>query len=165
MELSHFFSVGGRCSGIFRPLSRDRIFLMAQCLVHKGKDGLNISELLVNHETKDAHLSGTALVELNGALLSLPVIGLLVPAEVNEAIAEVALELRLPSVLDSLGVLLGAVGGLHESDGGDELGPDHTGDGGKGIEATGDVLGTGEANTGGGGQVTNDGKHGNTAVL
>ena len=119
----------------------------------------------MNHEAKESHLGGTALVELDGALVLLPLVGLLVPAKVDEAISEVALELGLPSCLDAVGVLLGAVGGLHEGDGGDELGPDHAGDGGEGGKAGGNVLGTGETNASVGGQISNNTEHGNTAVL
>ena len=80
-------------------------------------------------------------------------------------ISEVTLEIGRPSGLDAVGVLLGAVGGLHEGDGGNELGPNHAGDGGEGGEASGDVLGAGEAHTGVGGEVTDDTEHGNAAVL
>ena len=80
-------------------------------------------------------------------------------------ISEVTLEIGLPTGLDAVGVLLGAVGGLHEGDGGNELGPNHAGDGGEGGEASGDVLGAGEADAGVGGEVTDDTEHGNAAVL
>ena len=39
----------------------------------------------MDHEAEESHLRGTALVELDGALLLLPLVGLLVPAEVDEA--------------------------------------------------------------------------------
>mmetsp|Transcript_23052 Transcript_23052/g.51179 ORF Transcript_23052/g.51179 Transcript_23052/m.51179 type:complete len:208 (-) Transcript_23052:85-708(-) len=133
--------------------------------MHKRKDGLNVAHLLVDHKAKDAHLSCSAVVELDGALLVLPVVGLLVPTEVEGAVAEVALELRLPVGGDSGSLALVAVGGLHEGPGGDHLSPDHAGNGRNGIKTGGNVLGTRETNTGSGGEVSNDGKHGNTAVL
>jgi len=52
------------------------------------------SELLVNHKAKNAHHSGAALVELDGTLLELPLLALLVPAEV-ETVTEVSPEFRL----------------------------------------------------------------------
>eukprot|EP00618_Florenciella_parvula_P019197 CAMPEP_0119540432 /NCGR_PEP_ID=MMETSP1344-20130328/52321_1 /TAXON_ID=236787 /ORGANISM="Florenciella parvula, Strain CCMP2471" /LENGTH=212 /DNA_ID=CAMNT_0007584179 /DNA_START=48 /DNA_END=684 /DNA_ORIENTATION=- len=48
---------------------------------------------LVHHEGEDAHLRGTAVVELDGTLLELLLRGELVPAEVDEAVAEVTREL------------------------------------------------------------------------
>ena len=39
----------------------------------------------MNHQAEESHLRGTALVELDRALLLLPLVGLLVPAEVDEA--------------------------------------------------------------------------------
>jgi len=128
------------------------------------------SELLVDHEGEDAHHGGTALVELDGALLEL---GLLVegfPAEVDGSVAEVADELAG----------LGAVGGvlhdegLEEADEGEELEEAGSRDVLEGLESGGDVgeadalaVGdvAGEADAGGGGEVTGDGEHGDAAVL
>eukprot|EP00307_Rebecca_sp_RCC1486_P014930 CAMPEP_0119405622 /NCGR_PEP_ID=MMETSP1335-20130426/217_1 /TAXON_ID=259385 /ORGANISM="Chrysoculter rhomboideus, Strain RCC1486" /LENGTH=134 /DNA_ID=CAMNT_0007429641 /DNA_START=134 /DNA_END=535 /DNA_ORIENTATION=+ len=47
-------------------------------------------ELLVHHERQDAHLRCAALVKLDRALLDLGLLGERVPAEVDEAVAEVA---------------------------------------------------------------------------
>jgi hypothetical protein len=50
------------------------------CVVlERRKEGVNISELVMDHESKDTHLSGTALVQFRGTLLRLPGISLLVP--------------------------------------------------------------------------------------
>ena len=57
------------------------------------------------------------------------------------------------------------VGGFHHGPGGDSLGPNHTRQVVEGGESTGDVFGSGESDSGGGRQVSGDGKHGNTSVL
>jgi hypothetical protein len=54
--------------------------LLGMCVVlERRKEGVNISELVMDHESKDTHLSGTALVQFRGTLLRLPGISLLVP--------------------------------------------------------------------------------------
>ena len=57
--------------------------------LHLSDNGDGASDLLVDHKSKNSHHSGTALVELNGTLLELPLLALLVPAEVV-SITEVA---------------------------------------------------------------------------
>jgi hypothetical protein len=57
------------------------------------EDVTNVAHLVMDHKTSDAHHGSTALVELGRALLGLPRVGLLVPSEVDEAVAEVAGEL------------------------------------------------------------------------
>jgi len=131
---------------------------------------VNISKLLVDHKSQNSHLSSTALVQFNSTLPHLLVITVLVPSEVNESITEVTLELsgRL-----SKSILVGSprssvlvlVGSLHHGPCGDHLSPNHTGEVVKSSEARGDVLSTGETNSGVGNEVSNNSKHGNTAVL
>ena len=128
------------------------------------------AELLVDHEGEDAHHGGTALVELDGALVELGLLVEGVPAEVDGTVAEVADELTG----------LGAVGGvlhdegLEEADEGEELEEACSRDVLEGLEAGGDVGeaealavgdGAGEADAGGGGEVSGDGEHGDAAVL
>ena len=123
----------------------------------EGVDDVRVVvELLVNHEGKDAHLSSTAVVELDGQLL---VDGLLVPAGGLE--------------LSSLDVILASsVAELDEADEEHDLGssPGRDGiEGGKtGLHggeryAVGDV--TRKADTSSGNEVAEDGKHGDAAVL
>ena len=64
----------------------------AQSNLRRGEDLIQIAHGVVHDEAEDAHLRGPALVELDGALLVLPLVGLLVPAKV-EAVAPVAAEL------------------------------------------------------------------------
>ena len=122
-------------------------------------------------KAKDAHHGGTALVELDGALLELLLLGELVPAEVNAEghVAEIA------------GELAGSGNIAHDeelepSDEEDDLEEALTGDGigtVKGGEAVGDVGeltatevdGTAKVDTGTGDDVAKEGKHGNAAVL
>mmetsp|Transcript_16488 Transcript_16488/g.35926 ORF Transcript_16488/g.35926 Transcript_16488/m.35926 type:complete len:266 (-) Transcript_16488:25-822(-) len=135
----------------------------------KRKDDINVSELLVNHESEDSHLGGTSVVQFNGSLATLPVIGLLVPSEVKGSVTEVTLELGFAlgiTVTNSpRGLELILVGGFHHSPGGDQLCPNHTGEVVKGGESTRDVFGSRESDSSSGGQVTNNSKHGNTSVL
>jgi len=118
-----------------------------------GEDGVNVSELLVDHEAKDTHLGGPSVVELDGALPHLGLRRELVPSKVNEAVSEVTLELG-GAVAQA--VLVGAprssvlvlVGSLHHGGGGGELRPDHSRDGADGGETRRDVLGSRESDTG-----------------
>ena len=110
----------------------------------------------MDHEGKDAHLGGTAVVELDGELL---VDGLLIPSRCLE--------------LGSLDVILsGGEAKLDKADESDDLGSAGGGDGVKGGKAVldggeWDTIGdfSGKADAGGGHQVAKDGKHGNAAVL
>ena len=102
------------------------------------------AELLVNHEGEDAHHGGTALVELDGALVELGLLVEGVPAEVDSTVAEVADEVTG----------LGAVGGvlhdegLEEANEGDHLEQALLGDG-IGAEEGGDSVGVGVKGMGG----------------
>ena len=123
----------------------------------------------MNHKGKDAHHGGTALVELDGALLKLGLLVELVPSEVLDSVAEVADELTG----------LGAIGGilhdkdLQETDEEEELDKSASGNVLEGIKATGNggeavariVDVARETDSGGGDEVSDVGKHGNTAVL
>jgi hypothetical protein len=57
-----------------------------------GEDLTQVAHAVVNNQTQDAHLCRAALVQLDGALLGLPLLGLLVPAKV-EPVAPIATEL------------------------------------------------------------------------
>ena len=110
----------------------------------------------MDHEGKDAHLGGTAVVELDGELL---VNGLLVPSGGLE--------------LGSLDVILaGSEAKLDQTDESDKLGNAGGRDGVEGSKASlhrgegksvGDV--TWKSHAGSGHKVAKDGKHGNAAVL
>ena len=58
-------------------------------------DHVDLVELLVDHEAKDAHHGGTAVVELDGTLGKLGLLIEGIPAEVEGAVAEIAGELGL----------------------------------------------------------------------
>ena len=104
--------------------------------LRRGEDLIQIAHGVVDDEAEDAHLRGPALVELDGALLGLPLVGLLVPAKV-EAVAPVAAELGGA----------GAVGVADFQDGAGAKDPKVVGEGHvpKGLEAGGAALGAGEA--------------------
>ena len=80
-------------------------------LVLEGENRIEVAKLLVDHESQDTHLSGTAIIELDRALLLLPFVGLFVPAKVEGTVAEIAHEFGLEIVVSS-----GSrrVGSLHE---------------------------------------------------
>lgn len=110
----------------------------------------------MHHEAKDAHLSGTAIVELDGLLL---VEGLLVPARgAGLGLLDVGLA-HSEATLDGSDSEQGAEHGLGR-------------EGGKGGNAGGDLgqivaggEGLGQAVAGSGHKVAEDGKLGDTAVL
>ena len=136
-----------------------------------ANNGEGSTELVVDGKAKDAHHGGTALVELDGALLGLLLLGEGVPAEVNSKrhVAEIA------------GELAGSGNVTHDkelepSDEKDDLEKALAGDGigaVKGSEAVGDigelaaaeVDGTAKVDTSTGDDVAKEGKHGNAAVL
>lgn len=126
----------------------------------------------MDHETEDAHLGSAAVVELDAALGTLPLLAFFIPAKVKEGLL-LAVEVDLGSVAEIAGefglvpVNLGgvAVDHLHGRPGEEHLDPNLKGEGTPGVESGGDVLGSGEADAGGGGEVSNDGEHGNAAVL
>ena len=108
------------------------MFLICDCIIdnHLLVEGDGVAEegvddvwvvvqLLVDHEGEDAHLGGTAVVELDGELL---VDGLLIPSGCVE--------------LSSLDLLLaGAEAKLDKADEGNDLGNTGRGDGVKGGKA------------------------------
>jgi hypothetical protein len=57
------------------------------CLVNGSGGKKGDTELFVDHETKESHLGGTSLVQLNGTLGNLGLRIELLPAEVNESCA------------------------------------------------------------------------------
>ncbi len=141
-------------------------------LVREGKDGVEVTHLFVDHQAQDTHLGGTSIVELDAALGALPLLGLLIPAKVEEGlllaievdlgtIAEVSRELRLVTV--NLGGV--TVDHLHGRPGEEHLDPNVEREGAPGGETCGDVLCTGEADAGVRGQVSNNGEHSNATVL
>ena len=111
--------------------------------LHIADKGDGASELLVDPEAEDAHLGGTAGVELDGALLELGLLREGVPAEVEGTVAEVTGE------LGSSGDVLHD-GELEEADEEDDL------DGG----ASGDGVGAGD-----GGPAVGEGVEGITGVV
>ena len=124
-------------------------------------------ELLVDHEGEDAHHGGTALVELLGAEVVLLLLGGVADESNGEAGsgAEVTGEGSL---------VLAPDGELEEANEEEDLGEAGEGDLVQGAEAGGDVLEAdaellgevaGEAKAGGGPEVAEEGKLGNTAVL
>ena len=132
--------------------------------VSAGKDA--DAHNLMGDQTPDTHHCGASVVELNSALLQFLLVAELVPSKVKGAASVIT---------DELGGDTGDLAGIsvadlsHNKEGG-HLVEHHHAIGGlekgrEGGKAIGDVLGTGEANTGGGGQVSDDGKHGDAAVL
>ncbi len=113
------------------------------------------------HECEDAHLGGTAIVQLLGAG------GLLLLGGVHEA-EEGDAEVPRGRALDLLPHLE-----LPVSDGDEQLEQAEGRNGGKTGETVGDAIeggaiqinGAGQVDSSGGGNVSHDGKHGNTSVL
>ena len=64
-------------------------------ILHEEPDDWVALDLLVHHKAKDAHHGSTAVVELNGTLAKLGLLGEGVPAEVESAVAEISGELSL----------------------------------------------------------------------
>ena len=136
--------------------------------ISDNRDGS--SELLVNHKSKDAHHSGTAVVKLDTSLEELLLLVERVPSEVDPSVAEVTDEL----VSSSLNVLHEEE--LHQSNQGEDLGESLNRDG-VGAENGGKTvrevlaLVSGKVNlvvpveTGTGEDISEEGKHGNTSVL
>ena len=119
----------------------------------------------MNHQGQKSHLGGTALVELDGALLEFGVSIQSVPAEIDESVAEIANEFSSGDVLhDSQ---------LKEANEGENLESTSGGDGfaagpaGRNIRELGSIKGnvTRETDSGGGGQVADNTQHADAAVL
>ena len=119
----------------------------------------------VDDQSGDSHHGGTALVELDGALSHLGGIVKLVPSKVQGAVAVVTDEFGSDAGPGGL-----AVGDLGSHDESSHLDQDQLAllGGVKGLEGgqtIGDILGSGEADSGGSHQVADDGKHGHASVL
>ena len=99
----------------------------------------------MNHESQNAHLCGSALIELDGTLLGLPLVALFVPAKV-ESVAPIA---------GKLGIT-GAVRVANFEDGAGSKDPQVIGEAHapQGREAGGASLGAGEAVAGVCGEVS-----------
>ena len=131
--------------------------------VPSGKDG--VAHDFVGHKSPDSHHSGTSIVQLNRALLEFHLIAQFVPSEVKDSVTVITDELGL--IVQPVSITVDDLGnheeGSHlQQDVGSVLAVQKCLPGG---EAIGDVLGSGEADSGGGGQVSGDGKHGDAAVL
>mmetsp|Transcript_4147 Transcript_4147/g.7961 ORF Transcript_4147/g.7961 Transcript_4147/m.7961 type:complete len:206 (+) Transcript_4147:329-946(+) len=123
------------------------------------------TKLFVNHKPKNTHLCRTSVIKLNRPLLQLGRIIKLVPSKVKLSITEITDELRL--VIQPIGI---AIHDLRNHEEGGHLHQDvHAVFGVEERlprgEAIGDVLGSGEADSGGGGEVSGDGEHGNAGVF
>mmetsp|Transcript_1135 Transcript_1135/g.3181 ORF Transcript_1135/g.3181 Transcript_1135/m.3181 type:complete len:227 (-) Transcript_1135:2-682(-) len=132
----------------------------------EGVDDVGVVvKLLVHHEREDAHLRGTAVVELDGALGLLLLGGERVPAEVESAVAEVTGELGLAShVLHHRE--------LEEAHEGEDLGKAGRGHDLEGLEAVGHVREgkavrnlAGQAHASRGHDVAEHSEHADAAVL
>ena len=151
--------------------------MLGFCL-HLADDGEATSNLLVHHETQNAHHGGTAVVEFDGALLELLLGGEVVPRKlvaVLDAVAKVASELGLENT-HVLGHVRIHDAKLHDADEGENLPKSAGGDGiraEKGGEAVGVgvermslvVNGTRQMDTGTGNDVAQEGKLSDSAVL
>mgnify|MGYP003961401895 CR=1 FL=1 len=107
-----------------------------------------VVKLLMHHEGKDAHLGGTAIVELDG-------------------LAAVLGNVRVGGLTVLLKLLLdGGKAKLNSTDGQEAEGEARGGKGVENGEASLHLVGAkGHASTGGGDDVAEDGKHGNAAML
>ena len=120
--------------------------------------------------TKNTHLSSTSIVQLDGTLVHLPFIALFVPSKVKGTITEVSLELSR-ALSEGVHVqaprsgILVLVGGLHHTPSGNQLSPEHAWEVVQGGETGRYLLGAREANSGIGDEVSDNGEHGDTAVL
>ena len=124
----------------------------------------------MDHESKDTHHGGTAVVELDGTLGELGLLVKGVPAEVEGAVPEVTDEL----VSGSLDVLHDAK--LENTDEGDDLGKSGSRDGVRSVDGgpavgervervSGLVDASAEVDSGAGDDVSEEGKLGDTSVL
>merc|ERR1719287_89946 len=127
-------------------------------------------DLLVDHEAEDAKHGRAAVVELDGALGELGLLVEGVPAEVNVAVVEVAHELVAGSRdIAHEGALQHANEGdqLHEAGSGDGVWANEGGNAvGEGVEGVAGVVNVaGEVEPGTGGDLAQEGKLGDAAVL
>mmetsp|Transcript_4767 Transcript_4767/g.7669 ORF Transcript_4767/g.7669 Transcript_4767/m.7669 type:complete len:211 (+) Transcript_4767:157-789(+) len=132
-----------------------------------GKDGINVSKLLVDHKSKNTHLRRTSVIKLNRPLVQLILITQLIPPVINRTITVITGEFSLhtlrPSCLP--------IHNLRNGKEGDHLPQnilsiDALGvQGGEGCESIGNVLAAGESESGGCGEVSCDGEHGHASVF
>jgi hypothetical protein len=118
----------------------------------------------MGHQTPDSHHGGTSVVDLDRSLLDLGGIVQFVPSKVEGAVAVVTNVFGL--VVEPVGIAVDNGGNGHEGEhlqqnvlsvlGGKEVV--------EGLESGRDVTGSGESDSGGGGQVSGNGEHGNTSV-
>ena len=113
-------------------------------LVLEGENRIEVAKLLVDHESQDTHLSGTAIIEFDCALLLLPFVGLFVPAKVEGTVAEIAHEFGLEIVVSS-----GSrrVGSLHEEKSEAHLSNDRSWESIKGSKASRNIISAREADS------------------
>jgi len=137
------------------------------CLMNRsfGKDG--DAKLLVNHQCKDSHLGGTALVQFDGTLLKLGLFIKAIPAEVNVSISQISGEF----ISSSRDITHDTE--FKSTDEDDNLKKSSNWEVGKSIETTGDVSEFGsiisdvswKSDTSLSEEVSNNGKHTNTSML
>mmetsp|Transcript_10009 Transcript_10009/g.24325 ORF Transcript_10009/g.24325 Transcript_10009/m.24325 type:complete len:400 (-) Transcript_10009:168-1367(-) len=125
-------------------------------------DVVEVSELLVDHDAEDSHHGPPAVVQFDGSLGLLPLVGLLVPTEIDEPVSVVTGK-------------LGGSGLVVHDDGEEPDGRQRQRKGpaglprdavqlGQGLEAEGHVLHAGETDPRGGHQPPGDGQHAYPAV-
>ena len=132
-----------------------------------GEEVLNVSELVVDHESKKSHLGGTSLVQFNGTLGELGLFIEGVPSEVKGSVTEVTDVL----ISGSLDVLHDSE--FQETDKGGNLKGSGDGDGEGRIPSvskagegcSGVVNVTWKVDSGGVDKVSNNSKHADTSVL
>mmetsp|Transcript_43718 Transcript_43718/g.91931 ORF Transcript_43718/g.91931 Transcript_43718/m.91931 type:complete len:246 (-) Transcript_43718:11-748(-) len=128
------------------------------------------NNLLMDHESKDTHHGGTAVVELNGTLGELGLLIKVIPSEVNVSVTEVT------NVLVSSSRNITHEGALQPSDEGKDLDKSSSGDGVRSEEGgntvgervkgvSGVVDGSGEVDSSTGHDLSKEGKLSDTAVL
>ena len=90
------FSVGDSiCPNLSMKTRSQWQHAVQNLILHEEADDRVALDLLVHHKAKDAHHGSTAVVELNGTLAELGLLGEGVPAEVESAVAEISGELSL----------------------------------------------------------------------
>ena len=127
-----------------------------------GKDG--DSDRFVVHKSGDSHHGGTSVVDLDRSLLDLGFGIEFVPSKVEGSVAVVTDVFGLG--VEPVGVTVDNGGNGHErkhlqQDVLSVLGLKEVVEG---LESGRDITGSGESDSGGGRQVSDDGKHGNTSV-
>jgi len=131
---------------------------------------INVAQLLVHHKAQNAHHGRTSVVELNGTLSQLFLVGKVVPAPVNGAVAKVT-----DKLVAAVGVGLHneEFQKAHKEDDGDQALLGNTRLGRNGSDTVG-VIGklvagvinvAGKTNAGTGDELTDNGEHTNTSVL